>query len=137
NQGAPFPTGDRPLTYEFQHKFSIPQEAIHKACSDFQEISEGIYGNKVYTGYLHDRRSKGPVAVKICDNADSFYAELKIVSRLRHENIIRFIGYCTEEKHKIIVYECVENGSLSTNLHSLTWAQRLKICIGAAKGLKY
>ncbi|GJR15195.1 protein kinase, ATP binding site-containing protein [Tanacetum coccineum] len=40
-------------------------------------------------------------------------------------------------KQKIIVYEAVENGSLSTNLHSLTWAQRLKICIGAAKGLKY
>ncbi|GJT70897.1 retrovirus-related pol polyprotein from transposon TNT 1-94, partial [Tanacetum coccineum] len=40
-------------------------------------------------------------------------------------------------KEKTLVYECADNGSLSTYLHKLTWAQRLKIYIRAAKGLKY
>ncbi|GKB65576.1 protein kinase, ATP binding site-containing protein, partial [Tanacetum coccineum] len=88
-------------------------------------------------GDLYDHRQKCPVALKRFHEYNSFKDELEIVSRLQHENINRFIGYCNEGGEKILVYESADNGSLSTCLHKLTWAQRLKICIGAAKGLKY
>ncbi|GJW33113.1 protein kinase, ATP binding site-containing protein [Tanacetum coccineum] len=126
----------RNAKFNLEH-FEIPIEEINKATNYFQEQIENIgYSSRFYRGNLYDRWQKGPVIVKRC-NDNFFNGELVIVSILQHENIIRFIGYCTEEKENIIVYECADNGSLSTYLHSLTWAQRLKICIGAAKGLKY
>ncbi|CAH1451193.1 unnamed protein product [Lactuca virosa] len=74
---------------------------------------------------------------------NEFRNELEMVSSFHHPNIITFIGYCDEDNHMIIVYDYAKNGSLDHHLQnpdkmrSLTWAQRLKICLGAAKGLKY
>nr|GEU57420.1 putative receptor-like protein kinase At5g39000 [Tanacetum cinerariifolium] len=68
---------------------------------------------------------------------------LKQTSRFNHENIIPFIGYCDEGNEKIIVYEFASNGSLDSHLKDkekrrfLTWEHRLKICLGAARGLDY
>ncbi|GJY88063.1 protein kinase, ATP binding site-containing protein, partial [Tanacetum coccineum] len=80
--------------------------------------------------------------------------ELKILSRLHHENILSFIGYCDEKDvffqdgvdgdKVILVYELGNYyGSLAKYLREdnkpfyIPWADRLKICIGIAKGLKY
>ncbi|GJS64462.1 protein kinase, ATP binding site-containing protein [Tanacetum coccineum] len=124
------------VNLEPKERFQIPLEEINKATNYFHKPSEIEYSSCFYRGYLYDRWKRGPVAIKKC-KVSSFQDELALVSRLRHGNIIRFIGYCTEAGENILVYECADKGSLSTNLHSLTWAQRLKICIGAAKGLKY
>ncbi|CAI9275007.1 unnamed protein product [Lactuca saligna] len=59
--------------------------------------------------------------------------------RYRHNNLVYLLGFCDEGDEKILVYEYEFNGSLERYLSSntLTWAQRLKICIGAARGLEY
>nr|GFC97617.1 probable receptor-like protein kinase At5g59700 [Tanacetum cinerariifolium] len=60
-----------------------------------------------------------------------------------HHNIIPFVGYCDEGDEMISVYEYASNGSLDYHLEEedkrrcLTWVKRLKICLGAAKGLNY
>ncbi|KAI7734124.1 hypothetical protein M8C21_021779 [Ambrosia artemisiifolia] len=58
---------------------------------------------------------------------------------MNHMNLIETWGYCTEGKHRLVVYEYMENGSLASKLRldKLDWATRLNIVIGTAKGLAY
>ncbi|KAL7601592.1 hypothetical protein Lser_V15G22560 [Lactuca serriola] len=62
-----------------------------------------------------------------------------MLSLHKHENIISLLGFCDESNEKILVYEYVFRRSLDINLNNndLTWIRRLKICIGAARGLAY
>ncbi|CAI9275004.1 unnamed protein product [Lactuca saligna] len=68
-----------------------------------------------------------------------FLMEIMMLSRYRHKNLVSLLGFCDEGEEKILVYEFEFNGSLEKYLSStsLTWVQRLKICIGAARGLEY
>ncbi|KAJ0703229.1 putative protein kinase RLK-Pelle-SD-2b family [Helianthus annuus] len=54
-------------------------------------------------------------------------------------NLIEIWGYCAEGKHRLLVYEYMENGSLSQNLQSnkLDWDKRLDIALAIEKGLAY
>lgn len=54
-------------------------------------------------------------------------------------NLIEIWGYCAEAKHRLLVYEYMEHGSLAENLHSnsLDWKKRYQIAVGTAKGLAY
>ncbi|KAJ0560042.1 putative protein kinase RLK-Pelle-CrRLK1L-1 family [Helianthus annuus] len=65
--------------------------------------------------------------------------EIMMLSRYRHKNLVSLVGFCDEADEKILVYEYEFNGSLEKYLNSntLTWVQRLKICVGAARGLEY
>ncbi|KAA8537805.1 hypothetical protein F0562_027615 [Nyssa sinensis] len=77
------------------------------------------------------------------DNAnqgeDEFLAEVSTIGRLNHMNLIETLGYCAEGKHRLLVYEYIELGSLAENLHSntLDWEKRFNIAVGTAKGLAY
>lgn len=94
---------------------------------------------------LHDgRTSTSHVAVKRLArlNPGEFEKEIKMLSELRHANLVYLVGYCDEQfDEKILVYEFMPNGSLRDNLYrkpcSLSWEQRLNICIGAARGLDH
>ncbi|PWA49035.1 hypothetical protein CTI12_AA486200 [Artemisia annua] len=127
----------------------IPLEEIRLATSDFSDenrIGEGGFG-KVYKGQLPGRWENRTAAFKRHDpeseqgEAD-FQKELQMMSSLRHKNIIRLIGYCDEDGEMILIYDYAVNGSLRSHLDKqlmkhITWVQRLKICIGAAIGLKH
>ncbi|XP_073227015.1 receptor-like cytoplasmic kinase 176 isoform X2 [Cicer arietinum] len=71
--------------------------------------------------------------------------EVRLLSAVKHKNLIGLVGYCEEperEGAKILVYEYVPNGSLleymiGNTRRSLTWKQRINIAIGAAKGIAY
>ncbi|PIN05101.1 Non-specific serine/threonine protein kinase [Handroanthus impetiginosus] len=72
------------------------------------------------------------------------YEELKILQKVNHGNLVKLEGFCIdpEEANCYLVYEYVENGSLSSWLHekqnqSLTWKTRLRIAIDVANGLQY
>lgn len=62
-----------------------------------------------------------------------------MLSLYRHENIVSLLGFCDESNEKILVYEYASRKSLDSYLDKddLTWIRRLKICIGAARGLAY
>ncbi|KAL7599288.1 hypothetical protein Lser_V15G22496 [Lactuca serriola] len=131
---------------EFEH-LRIQLGAIESASNNFGEsncIGRGGFG-KVYKGELLIQ-SKGltMVAIKRLDRAfgqgdREFWKEIVTLSLYRHENIISLLGFCDEKGEKIIVYEYASNKSLDLYLSStyFTWIQRLKICIGAARGLEY
>ncbi|KAL2930070.1 Receptor-like serine/threonine-protein kinase ALE2 [Bienertia sinuspersici] len=108
-------------------------------------IGEGGFG-LVYGGVLEDETS---VAVKVLKRDDQqggreFLAEVEMLSRLHHRNLVKLIGICTDERLRCLVYELIPNGSVDSHLHGtdkeiapLDWASRLKIALGAARGLAY
>ncbi|TKY66101.1 putative receptor protein kinase ZmPK1 [Spatholobus suberectus] len=104
-----------------------------------QEIGRGA-GGVVYKGILSDQRH---AAIKRLNEAEQgegeFLAEVSIIGRLNHMNLIEMWGYCAEGKHRLLVYEYMENGSLAENLTSntLDWSKRYNIALGMARVLAY
>ncbi|KAJ1284703.1 hypothetical protein BS78_03G225500 [Paspalum vaginatum] len=109
-----------------------------------EEIGRGGSGI-VYRGVLEDKRV---VAVKKLSNfshsEEEFWAEMSIIGRINHINLVRMWGFCSEGQHKLLVYEYVENESLDRYLFGnvsserlIAWSQRFKIALGTARGLAY
>ncbi|KAL7080794.1 hypothetical protein ACP275_14G000600 [Erythranthe tilingii] len=112
-------------------------------------IGEGSYG-RVYHGVLKTGQA---AAIKKLDSSkqphQEFLAQVSMVSRLKHENVVELLGYCVDGGLRVLAYEYAPNGSLHDILHGrkgvkgaqpgpvLSWAQRVKIAVGAAKGLEY
>ncbi|KAL8265363.1 hypothetical protein R6Q59_023493 [Mikania micrantha] len=117
-------------------------EELKKATGNFsKEIGRGG-GGVVYKGELSDNRVAAIKHLKEFDNKEGeaeLLAEISTLGRLNHMNLIDIWGYCSERKHKLLVYEYMENGSLAQNLHSskLDWGKRFDIALGTAKGLAY
>ncbi|CAJ1948207.1 unnamed protein product [Sphenostylis stenocarpa] len=122
-------------------KFSYSE--LKQASKGFsEEIGRGG-GGTVYKGVLSDDRI---VAIKrlyeVANQGESeFLAEVGIIGRLNHMNLIGMLGYCAEGKHRLLVYEYMENGSLAQNISSssniLDWSKRYNIALGTARGLAY
>nr|XP_018684676.1 PREDICTED: receptor-like serine/threonine-protein kinase ALE2 isoform X2 [Musa acuminata subsp. malaccensis] len=121
---------------------------IEKATNRFDEskiIGEGGFG-RVYQGTLEDGIR---VAVKVLKRDDQqsgreFFAEVEMLNRLHHRNLVKLIGICMGEAARCLVYELVPNGSVESHLHGvdketapLDWNSRMKITLGAARGLAY
>ncbi|KAH6802310.1 Protein kinase superfamily protein [Perilla frutescens var. frutescens] len=131
---------------------SIPVDELKEVTSNFSTeslIGEGSYG-RVYYGVLANGRA---AAIKKLDASkqpdDEFLAQVSMVSRLKHENFVELLGYSVDGNQRVLAYEFASNGSLHDILHGrkgvkgaqpgplLSWAQRVKIAVGAAKGLEY
>jgi pto-interacting protein 1 len=77
------------------------------------------------------------------------HPQVSMVSRLKHEHVVELLGYCVDGNLRVLAYEFATMGSLHDMLHGrkgvkgaqpgpvLSWAQRVKIAVGAAKGLEY
>ncbi|XP_076954956.1 serine/threonine-protein kinase PBL34-like [Bidens hawaiensis] len=68
-------------------------------------------------------------------------AEVDFPGQLYHPNLVKLIGYCIEDDQRLLVYEFMTRGSLENHLFRrtipLTWSNRIKIAMGAAKGLAF
>ncbi|KAI7734856.1 hypothetical protein M8C21_008794 [Ambrosia artemisiifolia] len=126
--------------------FSLAE--VNKATENFSSkriLGEGGFGC-VYYGVMEDGSE---VAVKLLhrkknnQNGDrEFIAEVEMLSRLHHRNLVKLIGICFERHKRCLVYELVPKGSVESHLHDkkkglLDWDARLKIALGAARGLAY
>ncbi|XP_027095884.2 G-type lectin S-receptor-like serine/threonine-protein kinase At1g34300 [Coffea arabica] len=86
---------------------------IREATKNFsQAVGKGGFGI-VYKGNLSDGRV---VAVKVLKNVtggdSDFWAEVTIIARMHHLNLVTLWGFCTEKGRRMLVYEYVANGSL-------------------------
>ncbi|KAK1435952.1 hypothetical protein QVD17_01725 [Tagetes erecta] len=123
----------------------ISLEAIKFATHDFSEIMEHEEHVKVYKGsLLHSKGHKVVIVkrqdLKVGSYENDFYREMAILYGFSRKNVIPpILGFCEEESERIVVFEHMVNGSLREHVKNtgLTWKQRLKICIGAARGLAY
>ncbi|XP_062011631.1 L-type lectin-domain containing receptor kinase IX.1-like [Rosa rugosa] len=124
-------------------KFSYNELA--QATNNFEKgekLGEGGFGG-VYRGFIKDLNSH--IAVKKIARGSKqglkeYAAEIRIISRLRHRNLVQLIGWC-HEKRLLLVYELMPNGSLDSHLFKdenlLIWEVRYKIAQGLASGLYY
>nr|GEV32988.1 protein kinase-like domain, phloem protein 2-like protein [Tanacetum cinerariifolium] len=99
---------------------------------------------KVYGGKLSRFNERNVVAFKRLDErfgqrGPEFFKEIRMLSCYTHQNLISLLGFCNQGSEMILVYEHASHGSLDRILNdaTLTWIQRLKICIDAAKGLSF
>ena len=77
----------------------------------------------------------------------SFASEVRIISSIRHRNLLRLRGWCYEKGKALLVYEYADNGSLEKLLYAkdkmngetlvLTSERRWKILVGVATALEY
>ncbi|CAL4932538.1 unnamed protein product [Urochloa decumbens] len=90
---------------------------LKAATKDFSDVvGRGAYGT-VYRGELPDRRA---VAVKqlhgVGGGEAEFWAEVTIIARMHHLNLVRMWGFCADRDQRMLVYEYVPNGSLDKYL---------------------
>lgn len=45
-----------------------------------------------------------------------FLTEIKVISDVDHENLVKLYGCCIEDDHRILVYNYLENNSLAQTL---------------------
>ncbi|CAI0546519.1 unnamed protein product [Linum tenue] len=120
------------------HNLRIPFAEVQSATNNFDKnliIGMGGFG-MVYKGVL----KRGVPGHR--QGLPEFQTEITVLSRIRHRHLVSLVGYCEEQSEMILVYEYMENGPLKSHLYgqgqaTLTWKQRLEICIGAARGIHY
>uniref|UniRef100_M8AM75 Putative LRR receptor-like serine/threonine-protein kinase n=1 Tax=Aegilops tauschii TaxID=37682 RepID=M8AM75_AEGTA len=138
---------------EFKHA------TIRKATHNFHEmmkLGRGGFG-AVYKGTLRSgKRGEGrvDVAVKKFTRKDDrgyedFLAEVDIIHRLRHKNIVPLLGWSYENGELLLIYEYMPNGSVDKHLFHekqqhrghqqpvLPWERRYDIVKDVAAGLHY
>ncbi|XP_057530641.1 probable serine/threonine-protein kinase PBL3 [Amaranthus tricolor] len=116
-------------------------------------IGEGGFGY-VYKGWI-DENTLSPsrpgsgmvVAVKRLkpegfQGHKEWLTEVNYLGQLHHPNLVKLIGYCLEGENRLLVYEFMPKGSLENHLfrrgpQPVSWATRIKVAIGAAKGLSF
>ncbi|KAA0051868.1 serine/threonine-protein kinase CDL1 [Cucumis melo var. makuwa] len=120
---------------------------LHSATGGFSKsnvVGHGSFGH-VYRGVLNDGRK---VAIKLMDQAgkqgeDEFKVEVELLRRLHSPYLLALLGYCSDNNHKLLVYEFMANGGLQEHLYpvgstvKLDWETRLRVALEAAKGLEY
>nr|VDD54639.1 unnamed protein product [Brassica oleracea] len=117
---------------------------LQRCTKSFKEkLGAGGFGT-VYRGVLSN---KTVVAVKQLEGIEQgekqFRMEVATISSTHHLNLVRLIGFCSEGRHRLLVYEFMRNGSLDSFLFTtdsgklLTWEYRFNIALGTAKGITY
>ncbi|OVA03426.1 Protein kinase domain [Macleaya cordata] len=119
----------------------FPYEELARATDDFSlanKIGQGGFG-AVY--YAELRGEKAAIKKMDMQASKEFLAELKVLTRVHHLNLVRLIGYCVEGS-LFLVYEFIDNGNLSEHLRGsgkepLPWSTRVHIALDSARGLEY
>ncbi|MCE0482105.1 hypothetical protein HAX54_040507 [Datura stramonium] len=137
-------TEDMPV-FESERPVIYSLEEIAEATSDFDDsriIGAGGYGS-VYYGTI----GKQEVAIKKMrsNKSKEFMAELKVLCKIHHINVVELLGYASGDDHLYLVYEYVPNGSLNEHLHQpmqkghkpLSWTTRTQIAVDTARGIEY
>jgi serine/threonine protein kinase len=116
-------TGPKRFRYE---ELSIATDNF----SDEKKLGEGGFGS-VYSGFLKESNLK--VAIKRVSKGSKqgkkeYVSEVRIISQLRHRNLVQLIGWCHGGGELLLVYELMPNGCLDTHLHNsekiLPWTVR-------------
>ncbi|CAN1185695.1 Probable serine/threonine-protein kinase PBL17 [Linum perenne] len=106
----------------------------------FGVVYKGVIDEDVRPGY-----ATTAVAIKELDPEGlqgdrEWLAEVNYLGQLSHSNLVKLIGFCCEDEHRLLVYEYMAGGSLEKHLFrrvgcTLTWSKRMKIALDAARGL--
>nr|VDD20652.1 unnamed protein product [Brassica oleracea] len=118
---------------------------VIKMTNNFQRVlGKGGFG-MVYHGSINGSQQ---VAAKLLSQSSAqgykeFKAEVDLLLRVHHTNLVTLVGYCYEGDHLALIYEFLPNGDLKQHLSGkggrpiINWRIRLQIALEAALGLEY
>uniref|UniRef100_A0A0D9Y2G0 Protein kinase domain-containing protein n=1 Tax=Oryza glumipatula TaxID=40148 RepID=A0A0D9Y2G0_9ORYZ len=107
------------------------------------KLGQGGYGS-VYKGVLLP--GDVYVAIKMLDgnsnfNGEDFINEVATIGRIHHINVVRLVGFCSEEMRRALLYEYMPKGSLDKYIFSseisFSWDNLNEIALGIARGINY
>mmetsp|Transcript_8119 Transcript_8119/g.17635 ORF Transcript_8119/g.17635 Transcript_8119/m.17635 type:complete len:862 (+) Transcript_8119:82-2667(+) len=83
-----------------------------------------------------------PTAAMTARAVQAFHRELRVLVKLRHPNLVLFMGASTKTRPLVLLCEFCEGGPLYHYVHNLpqlqlSWKQKLKMCLDAAMGLNF
>ncbi|XP_019158943.1 PREDICTED: probable receptor-like protein kinase At4g10390 [Ipomoea nil] len=123
------------------------REEVGRLAANFARSRVIAYGgfSTVYLGKFTDSTL---AAMKIIDGSSErlqriFRQELEILLKIRHDNIVKILGFSEDEEQGALVLEYVSNGTLHDKLHSsktshlLPWKNRITIAVQLAGALDY
>ncbi|MCL7047330.1 hypothetical protein MKW94_017413 [Papaver nudicaule] len=133
---------------------STPRRTISEADSMSYDISWGdlILGEQIGRGscatVYHGLWCGSDVAVKVFSNIEysddllrTFKQEVLLMKRLRHPNVLLFMGAVTSPQHLCIVTEFLPRGSLFNLLRrkppALGWKRRVLMALDIARSMNY
>lgn len=128
---------EKPVVFLFEEILSCTD-----GFSESNLLGHGTYGS-VYYGLLREQE----VAVKrmTVTKTKEFTAEMKVLCKVHHTNLVELIGYAASDDELFLIYEYAQKGSLGSHLHdpqnkghpSLSWIMRVQIALDTARGLEY
>ncbi|KAL1192046.1 putative LRR receptor-like serine/threonine-protein kinase [Cardamine amara subsp. amara] len=126
------------------------RQELEVACEDFSNIIGLSADSQIYKGTMKGGSEIAVISLCVKEEDWTGYLELYFqrevadLARLNHENAAKLLGYCKEISPftRMLVFEYASNGTLYEHLHYgeaalVSWARRMKIVIGIARGLKY
>ncbi|CAN1160343.1 Receptor protein kinase TMK1 [Linum perenne] len=129
----------------------ISIQVLKSVTDNFSEtniLGQGGFG-VVYKGELHDgtkiavkRMESGVISGK---GIGEFKSEIAVLTKVRHRHLVALLGYCIDGNEKLLVYEYMPQGTLSSHLFNwaeeglrpLEWTRRLTIALDVARGVEY
>ncbi|KAK7295232.1 hypothetical protein RJT34_18137 [Clitoria ternatea] len=119
---------------------------LMKATNNFSKnniIGSGRSGT-VYKAVLDDGTSLMVKRLLETQHSEKeFMSEMATLGTVKHCNLVPLLGFCLAKKERLLVYKNMPNGTLHDHLHpaagecTMDWTLRLKIAIGAGKGLAW
>ncbi|KAF5184267.1 Kinase family protein [Thalictrum thalictroides] len=150
---APKNVKDLRQNYGYSNVDIFTYEEMRLATKNFRPdliLGEGGFG-VVYKGVIDEHVRPGYKSIEVAVkqlNTEGFQgdrewlAEVNYLGQLSHPNLVKLIGYCCEDEQRLLVYEYMACGSLEKHLFrrvclNMPWSTRMKIALGAAKGLAF
>ncbi|KAI9097518.1 hypothetical protein K1719_025289 [Acacia pycnantha] len=123
--------------------FAFDLEDLLRASAEV--LGKGTYGT-TYKANIEDATTVVVKRLKeVVIGKREFEQQMEVVGRIRHDNVAALRAYYYSKEEKLMIYDYYEQSSVSAMLHgrrgeeriSLDWDSRLRIAIGAARGIAH
>ncbi|KAJ6714382.1 PROTEIN putative-RELATED [Salix viminalis] len=129
------------LTFFEGCNYAFDLEDLLRASAEV--LGKGTFG-MAYKAILEDATTVVVKRLKeVSVGKRDFEQQMEVVGSIRHENVVELKAYYYSKDEKLMVYDYYSQGSISSMLHgkrggervSLDWDTRMRIAIGAARGI--